>query len=182
MRLHLTKLLAISGALLSGCGGDVTRPSLNPDPAPNDRAPVMTGASLYTLTPTENGWTGEIDFEVTNGTDRKISLLNCRGGYGLKLEKWEGSDWVTAWSPALLMCLGPPIEILPGQARQDVVRIFGGHRRSSFYPQFTVDEIDGTYRLVIEGAFWAYDHGGPPWGESVPLEHRVSNTFEIRTR
>lgn len=87
---------------------------------------------------------------------------------------------MSAWSPVLLECLSPPIEIAPGASLNDEVDISAGKRGSNMYPQFMVDDIEGVYRLVIGSAYWSYDHNGPPWGEPVPVPDRVSNSFEIR--
>lgn len=167
--------LAVAALLMAGCALEgVTAPP------PVGDAAVATSASSYTLQGTQGGWAGEIDFAFTNVTGQTISLLNCRGGFGVRLEKREGGEWVPAWHPVLLQCLSPPIELRPGETHHHTLHVFAGRPGSNRYPQFEVDRIDGTYRLVVGSAYWDYDHDGPPWGEPVPLEHRVSNTFEIR--
>jgi hypothetical protein len=151
-------------------------------PGPNSGgAPVEMSASRYILTTTEVGWRGELGFTFHNVTDRTISLLNCRGGFGLRLEKWDDGRWIPAWHPVLLGCLSPPIEIGPEESHEHTLHLFSGRPGSNHYPQFSVDPIDGIYRLVILEAFWDYDHDGPPWGEPPPLEARVSDRFEIST-
>jgi hypothetical protein len=151
-------------------------------PAPGSvDPPVVTGASSYTLERLPRGWAGQIDFSFTNVTSRTISLLNCHGGFALRLEKDVDGAWVPAWHPVLFLCLSPPIVIPPGEAHEHVVHVFGGDPESNAYPQFQMEEIDGTYRLVITSAYWDYDHSGPDWGEAPPLELRVSGPFEIRT-
>ena len=49
------------------------------------------------------------------------------------------------------------------------IRVF---HRPNMYPQFEVEEIAGTYRLV-----WSLWHAGAT--EALPLEQRISNTFEV---
>ena len=68
----------------------------------------------------------------------------------------------------------------PASSLPDEVEILAGRPGSNLHPQFAVDEIDGMYRLVVESAYWNYDHDGPPWGETLPLEYRASEPFEIR--
>ncbi len=175
-------LVALGALLLSGCA--LHAPTA-PDPVDSvvdpGGAPIVTDRASYTLQRGSHGWEGEISFEYTNRTDRTISMVNCNGSFALRLEKWEEGDWVSAWSPPIPMCLSPPIEIEPGATYSRTVPVFGGFPDSNTHPQFNVDEIDGTYRLVIESAYWNYDHDGPPWGVQLPLEERASHTIEIRT-
>lgn len=178
LRFPYLPLLAV---LAAGCSGDFLGTGPNFNRAPGDPPPIGTSASSYTLTSSGRMWSAEIPFRFTNQSNRPISLLNCHGWSGAMLEKWEGGEWVAGWSPVLLACLSRPIVIRAGGTRADVLRIVAGQPGSNAYPQFMVPEVAGTYRLVIGGAFWNYDHGGPPWGEPPPLELRVSDPFEIRT-
>jgi len=176
-------LVALGALLLSGCAFEApTSPdpvgATTPDP---DGAPIVTDLASYTLERGSHGWEGEISFEYTNRTDGTISILNCNESFSLRLEKLEDGDWISAWGPAIPECLSPPIEIEPGASYVRTLPVFGGFPGSNVYPQFQVEEIDGTYRLVIESAYWNYDHDGPPWGEQLPVEERASHTFEIRT-
>jgi hypothetical protein len=143
--------------------------------------PIVTDRTSYTLQRGSHGWETEIVFEYTNATERTISLLNCNGSFALRLEKLDAGEWVSAWGPPIPMCLSRPIEIARGDRYATTLSVFGGFPGTNTYPQFQVEPVDGTYRLVIESAYWGYDHDGPPWGEQVPLEERVSHTFEIRT-
>lgn len=177
---HLLALAALLG--MAACAGDFLETS--PDLARSSGEPsaIVMSASRYTLTSSGNMWSGEIGFTFTNLSDRPLSLLNCRGGYSMTLEKWEKGEWVPGWSPVQLQCLSPPIVIGAGDTRDDVLPVRAGRAGSNLYPQFLVPGIDGTYRLVIGAAFWDYDHDGPPWGETLSLDLRVSDPFEIRTR
>jgi hypothetical protein len=153
-----------------------------PGPGQPGETAIRTDSSRYTLERRPTGWQADIAIEYTNPTDATISLLNCNGAFSLRLEKYDAGEWVTAWQPALPMCLSPPIEIGPGETFSRTLEVFGADPHSQVFPQFQVEEIDGTYRLVIDSAYHEYDHDGPPWGVAVPLEHRVSNTFELRTQ
>jgi hypothetical protein len=162
-RLTFTAILGV--AFLTACALQApTAPGPAEAPDPGD-AVVVTDRSSYTLQRGSHGWQGEIAFEYTNATDRTISILNCRETFGLRLEKLEAGEWIAAWNPVVLMCLSRPIEIKPGATYRNTLDVFGGFQGSNHHPQFQVDEIDGTYRLVIESAYWNYDHDGPQWGE-----------------
>lgn len=164
-------------ALLSG--GCALEARTAPD---SEDTPIVTDRTSYTLERGSHGWETEIRVEYENRTNGTISLVNCKGAYSLQLERWDGGEWVHAWSPTLPMCLSPPIEIGASRTYSDQVRVFGGFPDNRAHFRFEVDEVDGTYRLVITSAYREYDHDGPPWGDEVPLEHRISNTFELRTR
>lgn len=50
-------------------------------------------------------------------------------------------------------------------------------------PNFTVDEIDGIYRLVWSRVLLSFDPDAPaeePFGEPIPIGERVSNSFVLR--
>lgn len=134
--------------------------------------PIHTDQTTYVLETNASGWEGVIQIEYVNASARKMYLGNCHGAYSYFLEKREGEEWVPAWSPILPMCKSPDIEIPAGEVFSDAVWVHGARPGTNVEPKFDVDEIDGTYRLVIF-ANWA--------DEAPPLEYRVSNTFEIRT-
>jgi hypothetical protein len=145
--------------------------------------PVVMDSRVVSLQRTADGWRGELGYSFVNVTGQTISLVNCRGAYAFSLEKWLDGQWVRAYTPTLSLCLSGPIEIRPGAAHERRFELFAGWTGSNLYPQFEVRPIDGTYRLVIEAAFWNYDPsaGGGAWGTPVPLQARVSDPFEIRT-
>jgi hypothetical protein len=72
--------------------------------------------------------------------------------------------------------------IPPGGSHRERLAVFGGYPSTSHHPQFSVEEIDGNYRLVILAAYWDYNHDGPPWGTELPLADRVSEPFDLVTR
>jgi hypothetical protein len=142
------------------------------DPLPRDGSYTISSSDAWLL--------GEIDVRFTNRTSETVSLLNCNGDWALVLEKEVDGAWRRALTGVRLGCLSPPIEIRPGESRERVLRVIAGHRGTNNHPQFQVDEVGGTYRLVLGDAFWDYHHQGPPWGRTVPLEFRVSPPFELR--
>lgn len=144
--------------------------------APDVDGGIVTGRDSYVLQRTDSGIEGTIDHTFTNRTDETAYVVNCLGGHSLSLERWQGGEWVLAWSPVVLGCLSEPIVIEPGGAHSDTVNVFAGHRGSNLYPQFKVREIEGTYRLVWHDIVHDYDDGH---GTPLPLRDRVSNTFRI---
>lgn len=177
--LFRTSTITIAAAVLASCTQEITPPQ--PFSPSFEHSPVVTGASRYTLERTSSGWRGKIAYAFANTSDRRVSLLNCRGDYGVRLQKRVGDAWVDAWSSVVRGCLSPPLELAPGETLQDEIDIFAGRPGSNVYPQFSVSPIEGEYRLVIGSAYWNYDHDGPPWGDLLPIELRASDVFELRT-
>ena len=61
------------------------------------------------------------------------------------------------------------------------VNLIGGEPGSNFFPQYSMTDLDGEYRLLWDGAFASYD---PNTGTGAPLPEasRVSNRFLIRVK
>jgi hypothetical protein len=181
--------LCLAGAILGGCvtpnhhagSGDRETATIGPGSPGALDAPIRTEKS-YVLTSRYGGWHGAIGFSYANRTGRTVSLANCRGAYGVRLEKWQDGGWVLAYDPILQACLDAPIQIPPGASHEGSLVIEAGARGSNVYPQFELDEIEGVYRLVISSAFWNYNHDGPPWGDKLPLAERSSGAFQIVAR
>jgi hypothetical protein len=180
--------LCLAGAILGGCvtpnhrgaPGD-GEGALGPGSPGALDAPIRTDKDVYVLTSHNRGWHGEIRYSYANRTGRTVSLLNCRGVYRVRLEKWQDGGWVLAYDMILQACLSPPIHIPPGASHEGRLVIDVGARGSNNYPKLEIDEIDGQYRLVIDDAFWNYNHDGPAWGDKLPLAERSSGAFQIVT-
>ena len=123
-----------------------------------------------------------IPYTFTNRTGGPVYLLNCRGGFGLHLERQEEGDWAPAWSPVLLACLSPPIVIDEAEVWVDTVEVVAGLPDGNLWPRFDVADPAGTYRIVWGAAFSSYRPDGPPWGRLLPWAERVSNSFELSTK
>lgn len=176
-RMTLSIALALVGL---GCALETSGPGGSQLPGDDD-APIVTDANRYELRLTGIGWESAIGFAFQNVTDGTISLVNCHGAYALMLEKLVGDEWTMAWGPVLPECLGPTIEIAPGEVFTDTIHLTAGSRGSNLFPQFSVHPISGVYRLVVTSAYHDYV-ARLPWGDPVPFEARVSNRFEIVAR
>jgi hypothetical protein len=143
-------------------------------------AAFQTDSLKYSLVSSEYGLQGKIAFEFTNPTSAPVYIVNCQGNTSLRLEKQVGGAWVPAWSPVIRECLSPPIVVHPGQRYSGVVHVFSGHPNSNLYPQFVVDPVPGVFRVVWDDVLINYDDREYPFGDPLPLEHRVSNRFELR--
>lgn len=167
-------LCMAAAAILAGCGTAT-------GPQDLDAPPIRTSAAEYTLERDDWGWRAQIPYTFVNRTGEDVYLTNCRGGFALRLDRWDEDEgeWVMAWSPTLLMCLSPPIVIPAGDVFQDTIRLFAAHPDRNAGPKFESDEVGGTYRIVWIAASHGYVEGEGR-GEPIPLEYRVSNPFVLR--
>ncbi|MCY3808916.1 MAG: Ig-like domain-containing protein [Gemmatimonadetes bacterium] len=145
---------------------------------------IVTDGDSFELTKEEWGghtwYTTAIPYSFTNRTGSKVYLPNCRGGFEIKLEVEAAGDWIYYWSPILLNCLSPPIVIEPDEVYQGFVDVLGCTSGGSCAPRLTLPRTDSTaHRIVWTDALSSYDEDGPPWGDLIPLEERVSNHFTL---
>lgn len=141
-------------------------------------APIQTDRTLYVAsTVLGTGWRTRIIWTFTNPADQLVSVVSCREATPPKLQKLVGGEWIDAWHPVVLLCLGPPVQVAAGATYTDTLDFFAGFPGSKAYPQLEVSDIDGMYRLV-----WFpllnYDHDDVS-GDPLPLEQRISNVFEM---
>jgi hypothetical protein len=163
-------VLAIAG-LVIGCSA-VTAPDYEGD------APLQTDRLEYQLQRDgEGALRVEIPFTYHNHTGKTVYLLNCNGDVSPSLQKWQGGEWVRAWSPIMLLCLSQPIQVAPDAVYEYTLHVFAAPRGSNTLPQFEVPVVDGTYRLVWHAPVHDY-HSSP--STPLTLENRVSNNFRLR--
>lgn len=127
-----------------------------------------------------NVLSGTISYELTNLSERTISIPNCNGTYQLILERLSGDRWVEAMSGAMMMgCISPPIVVAPGEVLTDSMLLVAGQPGTTTYPQFVSAPDGGHYRLALGAAYWDFDAAR---GEGVllPERLRISNEFTIR--
>ena len=117
----------------------------------------------------------------TNRTTATANFVNCQGGTGVELQKLVDDKWTSVWSPALLACLSPPIIVAPGGTHQSIISIFAGYPGSNYFPQFGTTAITGVYRAVWTEVVTDYQDR-LPFGNPLPLPHRISNQFTISVK
>lgn len=139
---------------------------------------LQTDALSYVLVPNREGLATQIPYTFTNRTAGSVYLVNCLGGFGLHLERREGQRWESVWGPVLPSCLSEPIVIPPGALFADTVHVWGGVN-ADVGPTFDPATAAGRYRLVWDDAYASFQ---PflPWGDTIPLQERTSNEFELQ--
>ena len=142
-------------------------------------APIQTDSVVYHVRTTASSYEMVMDLRYTNPTRGRVYISTCHTPHPPVLEKWEGGEWVTAYAPVVLLCLGPPVVIERGERYRYTYRIMAA-RRPNAAPRWSVAEIPGTYRLEwhLLGT-WTPDGSEPGLGKLLPIEQRISNTFRI---
>jgi len=152
----------------------------HPAVGPTGGDALRTDRTEYVADRSGGGVALEIALTFTNPTGGPVNIPSCHEPYAPLLEKLVGDAWVTAYAPPQLLCLGVPVVVPAGGTLPYRFRIEGFPRGSNSFPQFEVQDVPGTYRLVwhiFEGDGSGYATGGP--AAELPLEQRVSNTFRI---
>lgn len=171
-------LACLAAACRSGDPESADGPPAARSPDPASAAPALrTSADRYTLRRTPTGYEASIPFTYTNPTDAAVYVPSCRGAHPPSLEKRVDDGWELAWSPVVLLCLGPPVVIQAGESHADTLRLTAGYPGSDQASQFTVEDPEGEYRMVWT-VYESYDPDSGR-GEPLPLRHRISNTFVL---
>lgn len=175
MRRLQCRIAPIAALLLGACS------SLVEPPVRELSHPIQTDRLEYRVRRTGQGQEVNIPFTYTNETGRTVYVVNCNGQAPPYLEKQVDGQWVLAWAPVVPSCLSHPIEIRPGATYTDTLRVFAGRPKSNTYPQFVVERVTGTYRLVWSGLVHDYDaNRSQGFGEPVPEAGRISNSFLLK--
>ncbi|HEY0023983.1 MAG TPA: hypothetical protein VGB24_13775 [Longimicrobium sp.] len=115
-----------------------------------------------------------IPYVYRNTTGDSVYFTNCNEIIVPSLEKRIGDTWSSVWTGASPACRSLPVVVPPGGERMDTVQVLAA---PDMYPEFRVDDIDGTYRLVWHGVS---HHGDvPPLATPLPQEERTSNEFTL---
>lgn len=145
--------------------------------------PVLTAQDTYVAergelqVGEETVWYVEVavDFTYKNPADQPVFLPQCERPLQPRLEKLVDGDWRIAYQPIELACWGPPLELAAGEEYASIAHIRGYDPQSGYLPAWEAAEVDGEYRLV-----WMILTEPHPDAPPLPLEQRVSNTFQIR--
>ena len=173
--------IGLAGLVLGCSRSGPGEPGLATQDHAAEGAPIQTDRAEYTLSFTPQLAELSIGVRYVNRTGGRVYLETCHTPHPPVLEKRVGSEWVVAYRPAVLRCLGQPVVIRAGETYDYTFKVVAGRPGTNNFPQFEVAEIPGTYRLVW-GLLdtWNPDGPGPGLGRLLPLEQRVSNEFQIR--
>jgi hypothetical protein len=146
-------------------------------------AALRVDATTHRLRLADGIISGTIPFRYTNVRRQPAAVAVCRRPLAPALERWDGQHWIRAYEPVHLSCRGRPLLIAPGASVDDTLHVGAGVSGTNLFPQFTVPEVPGQYRLVWWVADAANAVGGGERnavGALRPEAERVSNAFELQ--
>jgi len=93
----------------------------------------------------------------------------------------EDGEWDQIWSPVVRLCLDAPIVIESTEVWETTLNV-SGCVVGNCAPRIRLPPSASTpIRIVWTDALSSYDPDGPlPFGELIPLEERVSNSFTLQ--
>lgn len=166
-------------ALLTSCGDSAFGPTRSSVIAAQDSAALFrTDSQAYALATTALGTEGRIRATFTNRSGRTMHFVNCGGATMLSMQELVGDRWTEFWSPAIDLCLSPPITVPNGGTHTFDIRVFSGKPGGNASPRFERPLRAALYRVIWHDAYFSYQDR-LPWGESVPEPQRVSNSFTL---
>lgn len=131
---------------------------------------LETDSTMYHVRTTEAAHEVTIGATFRNSSTVEVLIPTCHDPHPPELEKLDPDGWVSAYSPAVLLCLGSPERIPPGRTYRIDYRV-SGSRLPNSGPRLEVDSIPGTYRLN-----W---HALHTKSGQLPATHRISNPFQL---
>lgn len=180
-RKGVISLFASVCLLFSSCS--LIQPTEPPPPSPPNPT-IKTDQSQYQVRRIQDPpWEilrVEIGYRFTNPTDSSVYVHKCQVTDQPIIERWNGQEWVDAYSPPQLACLEQPTAIAPDATYTDTLEMASPSKPGN-PGQFKPDTIRGHYRLVWE----VYRNVDPETyhvSGLLPLEDRISNTFRLEPR
>lgn len=159
--------------------GDTAAPSAGSPPAAQSPM-ITTDRQSYQVRRTAEAIEVDIVTTFTNHLNDTVRLHPCgQSQPSFTLDKWVDGAWRPAYNqvcPAILN-LNPP-SVTPHAARTDTVRV-RGMLAANAAPRFEAEPIAGTYRVVYTQAYRTWRPNEGP-GELLPIEQRISNSFELQ--
>lgn len=170
----LRRVLVAAAAAASACS------SSNPPPDPGGEAVISRGFQTsqhhYGVQRIADGIAVNIPYTYRNVTGDSVYFTNCNRIIVPSLEKRTGDTWSSVWIGPSPACRSAPVVVPPDGEHRDTVRVLSG---PDMFPQLSVPEIDGTYRLVWHGVVHTYHSDAPGPGTPLPQEERTSNEFTL---
>ena len=170
-------LLCAAAMVLSAPGCESTIPDVEVTALVTDGTSFRLGKENWR----GHVWYGtEIPYSFTNRTGSKVYLVNCEGRFDLGLEVQESGEWVLAWSSVSGLCLDAPIVIEPGEVWETTLEVIGCTSGGSCAPRLDTTRITSAPVRIVWGTGLSSYDSAYPFGELIPLEERVSNSFTLR--
>ena len=114
----------------------------------------------------------DIPSVFTNNQNVPVFFTGCRPPNTPLIQRKTGRDWDIVFWPVYNLCLSPAVSVLPGESIALPSSMVACFLSQKCGPEFR-GPVNGVYRL-IQNIY--YD---PEGKELIPVEHRVSNAFEL---
>jgi hypothetical protein len=169
------------GAATSGSGRENGTATRNAVPAPADTAaPVQTDRRGYSLRDVDPGTLGlHIGATYHNRSGHPVAVARCgTRPPDFYLEKRVDGRWIRAYQPNCVQVrVAGALVVRPGERLPLGITI---HTAPIFRSSvFTVEEIPGRYRIVVQLHAVGDSDDGAEMAEPLPKEAGVSNEFQI---
>ena len=168
-------ILLLLGTMCMAC--EIPLGSNSASEQPSGLIALQTDQAIYQAVPREDGRAIAIDIQLTftNTAQAPVYFTGCHPPHASVMEKKEGNDWNVVFSPIVLLCLSPPVEVQPGDSIMFASPVYACFLDQSCSPKITADAFlpDNTFRLRQQ---ISWDKAGR---ELIPESMLVSNTFEI---
>lgn len=174
--------MLVALALLGGCGPDAEDAGASREGGGEGSDPAFalrTDSAAYTLRRDGVGWRTSIGYEYRNPGPDTVFVVNCNGDVVMNLQKLGSGGWEDVWLAETNACLSDPIVIPPGEALEGRMSIWGAEPGTPSVSTFATDDFEGEFRLAWHQPVLRYDSDAPNFGQTVPLEERVSNPFTL---
>jgi hypothetical protein len=141
---------------------------------------VQTDRRGYSLRDVDPGTLGlHIGATYHNRSGHPVAVARCgTRPPDFYLEKWVGGRWIRAYQPNCVQIrVAGALVVRPGERLPVGITI---HTAPNFRSSvFTVEEIPGRYRVVVQLHAVGYTNEGAEMAEPLPKEAGVSNEFQI---
>jgi hypothetical protein len=172
MNRALRRVLLAAAAAASACSSS----EAPPDSGGETMRGFQTSLLRYDFRRAADGIEVDIPYVYRNVTGDSVYFINCNGIIVPSLEKKTGDTWSSVWSGATPACLSPPVVVPPEGEYMDTVHVLSG---PNMYPQLSVADTEGTYRLVWHGVVHSYRGDAPQLGTPLTQDERTSNEFTL---
>lgn len=142
---------------------------------PQLTASLRTDSTQIGVQATDLSYSAKIGFVYINTTGSPVAKAGCGSPPYPDLQKNVDGKWVSAYSPAYLLCLTKPDFSVPsGGTFHGTLEFWAAKPNQNWEPKLLVDSIDGVYRLE-----WDFVEGTDTDVKGARIVKAVSNEFRM---
>ena len=142
------------------------------------RAYIVLDSNAFAVRYERPAYRVKIGYTYINESGKTVSVEYCGEPGPPALEKEvDPGQWVTAYSPVVLLCQTiPPFRLASGASYRGELAVFAVMKNNTdnFWPTWGVDSVPGVYRL-----HWSLRAGPNPDDRTKPMIDAVSSSFRL---